>query len=137
MITLLHEQRETTLPDAQADGSELWLHGPDIERATGWAWKPEGLCRDAVCIPIPPAAAGSLVHDERLNLTALWRRTGQPVVHDAASDVWALGTGAMQRSEALTTLQAPDFELPDLDGQPHRLSDWRGRKVFLATWASW
>ena len=32
---------------------------------------------------------------------------------------------------------APDFALPDLDGRVHRLSDFRGRKVFLATWASW
>ena len=32
---------------------------------------------------------------------------------------------------------APDFSLPDINGQPHRLSDYRGKKVFLATWASW
>ena len=33
--------------------------------------------------------------------------------------------------------RAPDFTLPDLDGSPHSLSSYRGRKVFLATWASW
>ena len=26
---------------------------------------------------------------------------------------------------------APDFELPDQNGEPHRLSDYRGRKVIL------
>ncbi|MGI9659669.1 MAG: peroxiredoxin family protein [Gaiellaceae bacterium] len=32
---------------------------------------------------------------------------------------------------------APDFALPDLDGVEHRLSDFRGRKVILLSWASW
>ena len=33
--------------------------------------------------------------------------------------------------------EAPDFTLPDLEGRQHSLSDYRGRKVFLASWASW
>lgn len=41
------------------------------------------------------------------------------------------------RRAALASLQAPDFELPDLDGKMHRLSDYRGKKVLLAAWASW
>jgi peroxiredoxin len=37
----------------------------------------------------------------------------------------------------LSSLQAPDFKLPDINGKPHSLSDFRGKKVFLVTWASW
>jgi peroxiredoxin len=33
--------------------------------------------------------------------------------------------------------QLPDLVLPDLDGKPHRLSDYRGRRVLLNLWASW
>ena len=66
-----------------------------------------------------------------------WRHMGHPVVHDDAGTTWVLGTGSGQRAEALATLEAPDFALPDLEGRVHRLSDYRGRKVFLATWASW
>ena len=33
--------------------------------------------------------------------------------------------------------QAPAFTLPDLDGKPHSLSDYRGKKVLLVAYASW
>ena len=33
--------------------------------------------------------------------------------------------------------QAPDFALPDLDGNTVRLSDYRGRTVVLNFWATW
>lgn len=137
MITVLHEQRQTSWPETAADGDKLWLDGPAIEAASGWTWKPEGLCRGDICTPLPRTGEREVVRDGRLDLAAMWRRSGQPVVHDAASRVWVLGTGAMLRGATLAGLQAPDFELPDLDGRMHRLSSYRGRKVFLATWASW
>jgi peroxiredoxin len=34
-------------------------------------------------------------------------------------------------------MTAPDFELPDLDGKTMRLSDFRGKVVFLNFWATW
>jgi hypothetical protein len=137
VITVLHEQRETRLPDAIADGDDLWLDPSGVEQATGWSWKAEGLCHGDVCMPLPSVPAGKFVRAGRLNLAAVWRHSGQPVVHDAESNVWVLGSGAAQRSDALATLQAPDFTLPDLDGRLHSLSAYRGRKVLLATWASW
>jgi hypothetical protein len=137
MITVVHDQRETRHADGVVEGDALWLDAPAIEAATGWAWKPEGLCRGDICVPVPPVAKREWVRDDRLNVAAMWRRSGQPVVHDAARRTWVLGSGAAQRASALATLQAPDFELPDLAGRMHRLSQYRGRKVFLASWASW
>jgi len=137
VITVLHEQRETRLPDAIAEGDDLWLDHAAIEQATDWSWKAEGLCRGDVCVPLPSVHADKLTRGGRLNLAAAWRHSGQPVVHDAASSVWVFGSGATQRRAALTTLQAPDFTLPDLDSCLRSLSSYRGRKVFLATWASW
>ncbi len=32
---------------------------------------------------------------------------------------------------------APDFELVDLDGNTHRLSDYKGQGVFLNFWGTW
>lgn len=140
MITLLHEQRETQWPDAAAEGDALWLDAAAVEAATGWQWKPEGLCHGDTCVPLPraPKEGGeALVRGDRLNLAAAWRHSGQPVVHDAAGRAWVLGTGSTRRGASLASLQAPDFALPDLQGREHRLSAYRGRKVFLATWASW
>lgn len=137
MITVLHEQHETRLPAAIAHGDELWLDHVAIEQATGWSWKAEGLCHGDVCVALPRVHAGKFARGGRLNVAAMWRHSGQPVVHDAASSVWVLGSGAAQRSAQLATLQAPDFTLPDLDDCLHSLSSCRGRKVFLATWASW
>jgi hypothetical protein len=149
VITLLHEQRETQWPEATGTASEthclaecdaLWLDAAAIEAATGWTWEPEGLCHGDTCVPLPrPRGSGAepLVHDGRLNLAAVWRHSGQPVVHDAARRTWVLGSGSAQRGAALASLQAPDFTLPDLQGVAHQLSACRGRKVFLATWASW
>jgi len=137
MIRILHDAADTALPTARADGDALWLDRDDIERATGWAWKPEGLCRDDTCMPLPHQAQRAMTDGDRLDIAALWRHAGWPVVHDDAARIWVLGEGAAQRADELATGDAPDFALPDLDGRMHRLSDFRGRRVFLVAWASW
>lgn len=137
MPTVLHDHHATDLPDARADGEALWLNAADIETGLGWQWKPEGLCKGERCVPLPRRADAPIVRGDRLDVAALWRHTGQPVVHDADGAIWSFGTGAEQRAQALESLQAPDFTLPDLDGRPHALSDHRGRKVLLVSWASW
>ena len=42
----------------------LWMSATDAEKVTGWALKPEGMCRDERCVPLPAAAAkgGEVVH---------------------------------------------------------------------------
>ncbi len=37
----------------------------------------------------------------------------------------------------LASFAAPDFVLSDLHGRTHRLSDYRGKIVFLNLWATW
>ena len=67
---------------------------------------------------------------------AFARQVQQPVAHDEALHTWYFGLRDDQR-QGLASLNAPDFTLPDLAGQRHSLSDFRGKKVLLVTWASW
>jgi AhpC/TSA family len=136
MITILNEQRETRVSQAQASADSLWMSGAAIKAATGWTWKPEGLCQDDTCVPIPHAMI-SPDREGMLDIAEIWRHMGHPVAHDMEAKTWVLGTGSARRIDSLSSLDAPDFELPELAGRKHRLSDYRGKKVLLATWASW
>jgi hypothetical protein len=81
----------------------------EFERATGWALKPEGACRDDVCLIL----AGR-------TLPELAERLSMPLVHDAEAGLWSLGPRVEPILEAGG--RAPDLALPDLDGRLHRLS---------------
>jgi hypothetical protein len=107
-----------------------------LERALGWAWKPEGLCRGEVCRPVRDRAR---VEPEpgALDLAEVADALGRPLALDLDAGAGFLGEAAATRAADLRTRRAPDFELADLDGVRHRLSDERGRKVFLVFWASW
>ena len=123
--------------DARPDGDGLWLTPAQFENVSGFTLKPEGFCRDAVCIPIPPQRAAQFRKGDAINLARFAALTRRPWVGTDAGDVWVLEEPADARNDSLQSLEAPDFELPDLDGTTHRLSDYRGRKVLLASWASW
>jgi hypothetical protein len=107
---------------------------PDqLTARTGWAIKPEGACLGDVCVPLPDAVRNA---DGTLDAAALAERLGAPLLHDDEHDLWALGPATVG-GRALTTAQAPDLELPDVDGNPFQLASLRGRKVLLVAWASW
>lgn len=134
--TILYGHEPVIAEDAREDGERLWLSAEDLASATGWELKPEGLCKDEACVPLP--ADGSWLDAEgRVDLTAFARLFGRPVVRDEEHSVWAFGESASARQDHLSSLQAPDFTLPDLDGNMHSLSDYRGKKVMLLAWASW
>jgi hypothetical protein len=137
MVTVIHEERETEIAGARAAGDALWLSSADVRRATGWELEPRGLCREDVCVAVPRGREGELVQGDLADIAAFWRHAGHPVVRDDSGEVWVLGTGARERARALRSLSAPDFTLPDLEGRRHSLSDHRGRKILLVTWASW
>jgi hypothetical protein len=103
----------------------------ELERRTGWKIKPEGACKEDVCVPLPGGGGGASV-DARV----LSERLGMPLVHDEGSGLWALGPESLN-GRALSTATAPELTLPDLEGSPFTLSSLRGRRVLLVAWASW
>lgn len=99
--------------------------------ATGWEVKPQGACKDVRCVPLPASARnGDLV-----DLAGFAETLRMPLLHDEEHGLWSLGPESGGR--ALASAQAPDLVLPTLDGQPFALSSLRGRKVLIASWASW
>jgi peroxiredoxin len=115
----------------------LWISRAGFEAATGSQLKPEGLCAGELCTPVRSDVRARCVEGEAVDAAALWRALERPVLSDRAHTLWVLGDGARERADRLRSREAPDFALPDLDGNLHRLSDQRGKKVFLTTWASW
>lgn len=136
MIQLVSASKTTHVP-ADPGTDALWITAGELHDATGWQVKPEGLCKDDACVPLAPSLREQWIDGDRVEAAGLWRSLDRPVLHDAAGTTWTLGEGAEDRARQLASLEAPDFTLADLDGQLHSLSDHRGKKVLLATWASW
>jgi hypothetical protein len=104
-----------------------------FEARTGWLIKPEGACRGDVCVPLPATARTA---EGRLDVATVAERLRMPLLHDDSHGVWALGPASVT-GRTLDTAEAPDLTLPDLDGNPFKLSSLHGRKVLLVAWASW
>lgn len=130
-------RRISVEPRSDRPVSELWLTASELEQLTGWKLAPEGLCKGAVCVPLGASRRAGLTAGDALHVSALWRDLDRPILYDAAHTTWILGEAASDRARDLATLEAPDFTLPDIEGKLHSLSDYRGHKVLLATWASW
>ncbi len=135
MTTLLTERGR--FEAGRSEGESLWVSPAVLAQATGWDLKPEGFCRDEICVPLPPGRDAEFRKGDEVDAARLFRHAGQPIVASRDKTVWSLGTSAQLRSSALESLEAPDVALPDLDGKIHRISDHRGKKIFLSTWASW
>jgi hypothetical protein len=124
-----------------AGAGDLWVTLADLERATKFVLKPQGVCRDELCFPIPKARRAAFLSKQGsvtwFNLSEFARLLRQPVASDAEHGVWYFGPRPEEQNGYLDSFMAPDFKLPDMNGKQHSLSDFRGKKVLLITWASW
>ncbi len=99
-----------------------------FEQETGWTFKPEGACKGDVCIPLaePPG--------ETIDALELAQAMGLPVVTHADGELIAIGPESVG-AHALTTAEAPDIRLPDLDGNEFALRSLLGQKILVYAWA--
>ena len=114
----------------------MLLSSPRVEpaeflAATGWESKPEGMCKDVRCVPVPDAVGA----DGLIDVASVAERLRMALVHDDAAGVWALGPES--GGQALSSAAVPALTLPDADGNPFDLTSLHGRKVLLVAWASW
>jgi AhpC/TSA family len=138
--TIIYDDHATEIRSAIDDAGQLWITTVDLKRATGFELKPQGVCRNELCYPLPKSRqqefARKITGKTWFNVVAFARLVHQPVAHDEALATWYFGLRSDQR-RGLSSLEAPDFTLPDMNGKIHSLSDFRGKKVLLLTWASW
>ena len=137
---IIYDDDATEISTASVDAGQLWITTVDLKRATGFELKPQGVCRNELCFPLPKSREQEFVRKSPgktwFDLVAFARLVHQPVAHDEALATWYFGLRSDQR-QGLSSLEAPDFTLPDMNGKIHSLSDFRGKKVLLLTWASW
>jgi AhpC/TSA family len=134
MVVISYGETEVEIDDATWRDGDLWLPLEGLPSAIGWDVSPEGVCAGELCVPVPPGAMWS--DGEHFNVSAFARHIGLAEAADAERGL--VGYEAPRRAPAGPgTVEAPNFTLPELDGNLHSLSDYRGQKVVLLTWASY
>jgi len=132
-FTLVDDDRELEVR-ASSRPDTFVVDPAELERATGWALQPEGLCRAGVCVPVRDR--DGFAHDG-VDLRSFARALDRPVALEPDAGLAVLGESPTTLRGDLDTLIAPPFTLPDLDGRAVSLSDFDGRKRLLFAWASW
>lgn len=139
--TVLHDERVVELDQTLPDATQLWIKPEDLPRINDFELKPEGACFEELCIPVLQDRDSDMYVTRGgqgwFNMSGLADKLQQAYAVDYQDNVWSFGVMPMQRQSFFRGGEAPDFELPDRDGNMVRLSDFRGKKVLLLTWASW
>jgi hypothetical protein len=129
--TVLYGDRAVSLDRVRSDSNDLWVLSADLPRINEFEVKPQGACRADLCIPL----SKGLKNREYFNLTGFARAVREIVVADEG--VWSLGEIPEVRGSFYNSRVAPDFAVKDRTGRVVHLSDFRGKKVLIVTWASW
>jgi hypothetical protein len=98
--TLIFEGRVIETEPVRESKDGLWLDLPQLERLTGWTMKPEGACKDIVCVPLPYGQEGLFASNGALEDPA---KSGGPEFWSAAA---ALGDKHYYEPERLTASDA-------------------------------
>lgn len=138
---VLYEDRVTPVQHYLPAPNDLWVGVNELQAVNGFELKPEGACLEDICVPVRQDRDGDLFVTRKgknwFNVTGLARKLDQPYAADHDANVWSLGPVPATRNQFVQQGIAPDFTLPDKNGKPVRLSEFKDMKVLLLTWASW
>jgi hypothetical protein len=139
--TALYLDRTVAIEHTLDDPTDLWVTPADLGEVNGFELKPEGACLAELCIPVDQGPGSEIVtrrgEETWFSLTGFARKIGQSFVADHERRVWSFAPVPATRSSFVDQGYAPDFALTDRQGKTVRLSDFRGKKVLVVTWASW
>ena len=140
-VTVLYNDRVVEITETLSDPNDLWVLPNDLPRVNGFELKPEGACLLELCVPVLQDRDSEMFVRRNgrgwFNVTALSRKLQQAYRTDHEHRVWSFGDIPVVRRAFLNSAIAPDFELPNRQGELVSLSEFRGKKVLIVTWASW
>lgn len=110
------------------DSDGLTLAADALLTATGWALKPEGLCKGDACVPARLT--------EPVSLREVAALLGRPLAHEALGEQVVVVLGEPAGMVVTTGENAPVLTLPDVDGQPVPVAN-PGRKTAVVAWSTW
>ena len=91
--TVLYADRMVKIPLTLAGEADLWVTPEQITAINGYTLKPEGLCREEICIPISRKPADGFVQTkdgaELFNMSKLADKLSQPIVRDVKRYIWS------------------------------------------------
>ncbi len=138
---VLYEDRVVAVTETLADPTDLWIHPGELPRVNGFELKPEGACIDDICVPVRQDENSDIFITRQgqawFNVAELADRLNQPYAVDYDTGVWSFGDIPVRRASFVKRGIAPDFTLPGVDGRSYTLSDFKGQKIMLLSWASW
>lgn len=139
--TVLFEERIVAVSPVLPDATDLWIRPVDLPAVNGFELKPEGACFEDICVPVKQSEDSSIFVSRAgqhwFNVTELADRLRQPYVVDYGTGTWSFGAIPVSRQRFTQQGIAPDFTLQDWHGNSVSLSDFKGKKIMLLTWASW
>ena len=138
-VTILAGGETTVVEKALVRDGRLLVPAEVLPKVNGFALKPEGLCSADICIPVPKDAEWTfdVGGKKYVDASHVATHVDQSVASDKDHTVWSFGGVPRLQSSLLPAAKAPDFALKDRKGKTVRLSDFRGKKVLLLSWASW
>jgi hypothetical protein len=138
---VLYEDRVVEVANTLTDPNDLWVKPQELTRVNGFELKPEGACIDDICVPVRQDENSDIFltrgGENWFNVTELANRLKQPYAVDYDSGVWSFGAIPARRLSFINEAKAPNFTLTDMSGNSVQLSDFKGKKIMLLTWASW
>src|SRR5215470_12572855 len=89
---IIYEGKATEIANAEVTTNKLWITTEDLARATGFHIKPQGICRDELCFPVPAKRKAEFIAQRGtstwFNLSEFASLINQPVAVDQKNGVW-------------------------------------------------
>jgi hypothetical protein len=62
--TVVYDEVSTDINSANEDSGQLWITTTDLKQATRFEVKPQGVCRDVLCFPLPKSRHSEFLRKE-------------------------------------------------------------------------